>query len=317
MAKSRFSESYADQLAAFYGAELATAVTAEPQQAHISGTEFDINYVRLNADQGSRPVLYVPGLTEGIVSQAPFVTALAAEGFDITLPDQNRQKILADAATNRKDATYTQAVNYLSVLRTAQLAKDGPVDVITHSYGSLIFECMARIADEKGRSSFTGSHVVMLAPAGIAKESPLGLAKRWVQMLLSENSATKDFQTAPEMVRAGAKNLAANLPRTLRETGDIASRRIDFKRLFASGIGSIAVLSYAEDPLYGHKVLAPYMQEALEAGVSWSVPYSLQRLADGTVRGGKDASHGDEQFNPNRVANAVEQILQLERQKDA
>lgn len=317
MAKPWFSERYTDQLTTFYGAELALAVTAEPQQARISGTEFDINYVHLNVGEGSRPVFYVPGLTEGIVSQAPFVTALAAEGFDITLPDQNRQKILSDALTNHKDATYTQAVNYLSVLREAQLDKDGPVDVITHSYGSLIFERMARIALEKGYSSFKGSHVVMLAPAGIAKESPHGLAKRWLKLMLSEKNVTRDFQPTPEMLQAGAKNLAANLPRTLRETWEIASRRIDFKSLFAAGVGSLAVMSYAEDPLFGPEALAPYMKSVLEAGVTWSVPYSLQRLPNNKLRGGKDASHCDEQFNPSRVVNAVAQILLPARQKVA
>lgn len=317
MAKARFSESYKEQLEELAGYDLASAVTDEPHSAQIEGTEFTIEYVRLNAGADSRPVLYVPGFTEGIIAKAPFAAGLAHQGFDVTLPDQNRKKILADTLTDRKDATFSQAINYLSVLRAAELDAGGPVDVVTHSYGSMVFECMARIAKERSWRCFDDSNVVMLAPAGIVKESPTGLGKRWLHMMIAENGTSKDFQPSGEMLRAGAKNLAANVPRTIREAWELSSRRIDFKQLFAWGIGTMAALSYAEDPLYGSVALEPFMPEVMNEGVSWSEPHSLQLMPDGRVRGGKDASHNDEQFNPSRVVNAVAQILKLEQQKRA
>lgn len=193
MAKISFGEQYKAQLLEAYGEDITSQITAEPHVAYVLGTDHTIPYVRLQAGASERPVLYVPGFTEGIVAKAPFAAALAQEGFDVTLPDQNHKKILKDTLTNKKNATYSQAMNYMSVVLAEGLDESGPVDVVTHSYGSLIFEAMAKLASERQWHSFEGSNVVMLAPAGITQETSLGLGKRWVEMLKQQMRGKKDF----------------------------------------------------------------------------------------------------------------------------
>lgn len=307
------SPAYQEQMLSLYSAETVRTIAEDWQHADLAHQPGEkILYVRLGAETatGPRPVLYVPGYTEGIVAKAPFAAELAEKGFDVILPGQNRKKILRDSLS-KKNATHSQAMNYLAVI-TAEGLDDQTVDVVTHSYGSLIFQAMQRVAHDRGQSTFQGAKLVELAPAGTnADESLLRLGARFARHMISESRTQKDFPDPKnEMMKAGTKNMLANFPRTVRETLHLARTRLDYNELALSGLASITVLGYAEDKLFPHRILASTIEKAWEDNltVSYATPISLQSV-DGKPRGGKDASHNDEQFNPLRVAGAVAQIL--------
>ena len=107
------------------------------------------------------------------------------------------------------------------------------------------------------------------------------------------------------MLAAGIRNFRVNIPRSGSEAHALLKRKIDYPSLL-NRLGSLTVLSYAEDKLYSQEVLYPAMEQAVDKGVSWAVPITI----DGKYDGHKpDATHNDEQFNPSRVAASVAEIL--------
>jgi hypothetical protein len=156
------------QLAGQFGEDIAAQLNQRrfAPLSHDEGQTVPYTRVFPSADaenQLDRPVLYVPGFTEGEVAKAPFAAALAEQGATVILPGQNRSKIVRDAVMGR-NATCAAARNMLSVMECEGLM-DGGVDVVTHSYGSLIFEAMTTLTRAQGRSTFEDSRVVMFRPA--------------------------------------------------------------------------------------------------------------------------------------------------------
>lgn len=314
--EASISPGYAERLAQDYDPSVVNAI-AYDNWKHTDLMHQDgelLLYVRLQPERlgveqaHDRPVLYVPGFTEGIVAKAPFAAEMASRGFDIILPGQNRKSILKDAL-GKKNATHSQAMNYLSVLEDEGL-KDTPVDVITHSYGLPIFQTMHRLATERGWTAFDDSTLIAAAPAGSnTNEGLMRLGWRFGKHMIAENGTRKDIED-PAMLEAGAKNMLANIPRTMREVWHLAHKKVDYEELATSGL-RVVVLGYAEDRLFAHAQLMTTMEDALEHGISYATPISLEEDPDeiGAIRGGRDASHNDEQFNPSRVAGAAAQIL--------
>jgi len=289
-----------------------------------SSTQSDeiIPYVRVGEPSAQRPVLYVPGFTEGIEAKAPFAIEMARQGAEMILPDQNRKRILKHAVTGGADATHSQAQNYLDVLRAEGLHKQsGSVDIVAHSYGSLIFDEMHRIATDENLPCFKDARVVLLAPAGTnTKENFATLTGRFLHGVVTENftGKVKDFPDENgDALKAGMAIVRANVPRAIRETFELAARRVDYARLMRSEIGQLAVLSYAEDDVFPARLAQAAIETmfadrgADAVDVSWATPISLQpdRKNPDAIRGGRDASHNDEHFNPARVVGAVMQVL--------
>lgn len=227
-----------------------------------------------------------------------------------------------------------EAVNMMSVLRAEQLLQPNRrVDVITHSYGSLIFEEMYKIAARHGKRVFDDSEVIMLAPAGLnGKEHAASLGYRFLRMLHAETKIHKDFDDERgEMFAAAQGHTVANVPRAVFEGLELARRRLNLSYLLNSSIGRLTVMNYAEDTLFpdrlAQKRLASYLDatdmSAPDMKLQWAIPISTQQVpaAAGSdkvsigygkeLRLGADANHNDEQFNPSRVAGAVSQVLNL------
>lgn len=305
------SPEYTHLLGIRYGETIAARLANDWRSAPLTSDPADaIPYVRVGVPFTSpRPILYVPGFTEGIVAKAPFAAEMHNRGFDFILPGQNRRKLVKNAL-GKKDATAAQAENYLAVLDAEGLPDGQPVDVLPHSYGSLIFEAMLKMAPER----FQGSRVIILAPGGSNEDETLPrLGGRFAKHMRSERKTRKYFgDNTGDMMKAGSKNMLANLPRSLREVRHLAHDRVDYEAMMQSGIASLMVLGYAEDVLFPHRVLEKTMQRT---GVPYATPYrsfptsKSSPAAPETLRGGTDASHNDEQFNSRRVGAAVAQLL--------
>jgi len=308
------STRYIERLAQRYPAEHIAELAYNwrlAELAHQPGKQ--IPYVRLNKGASETPpVLYVPGFTEGIVAKAPFAAELAMNELDVILPDQNRRKVQRNPK-GKKDATHAQALNYLSVLESEELT-NSPVDVVTHSYGSLIFDDMHKVAETRGWTAFDKAVVIMLAPGGTNEnETAWHLGRRFLAMIRSEGKRTpKDFpDEGGEMFKAGRRHALANPGRLAREVWELKTKHVDYERLVSSGLAHMAILGYAEDVLYPEDVYRSAIEKAVSAGVSYATPIELSEWSDGQPRMGIHATHNDEQFNPRRVANAVAEILQL------
>lgn len=305
----------------------AQEVFGAPSSNHEGET---IPYVRVGvADTGERPVLYVPGFTAGIEARLPFALAMAKRrGVEVILPGQNRVEILKDGLTGKKDATHSQAANMMDVLTHAGLAdKEGSVDVVTHSYGSLIFEAMAKIAQTHELPCFAGANVAMMAPAGLnVREHALALGWRFLRGFRNEADMQKDIfdinyyeALGAEIFEAGKKNALANIPRTIREAWELSRRRLNIIELRRSGIGSLAILPFAQDDVFPAHLQRRAIEQAFAADampggenlapLTWATPISLQGKDDEPIRGGRDAGHNDDQNNPARAVGAVFQVL--------
>lgn len=324
---------------------------ANTRYVDVPFSDEQLAYGRVNEGQGV-PTLFVPGFSEGVTSKAPFALELARpgdshDGLDIILPDQQRQGMHLSGQVNERgkpvnEATHTQALGYMAVLERE--VENGPVNIITHSYGSLVFQAMTKIAAERaettGRNILDGANVVMLAPGGsYENESMPRLMGRFVKYVLSETVSHKAFPDQKnEQMKAGLRHIFKNFRRSWHEARALASERVDYPALMGSGIGSLAVMAYAEDKLFSYKQLDESMEQAIEAGATYMTPVhfdpeltakltgiadeAVERLRAKGVESDRTkfmtkkisvlgATHNDEQFNPKRVAGAVKQHLGL------
>lgn len=304
-------DAYAAQLTNRYGESISYQIAGSALRSallpHQTG-EF-IDFVEVEPDTPAlehKKVLLVPGFGVGIINKASLAAELAAQGRHAILPGQNRHGILKDE-TGRANPTYTQARNYLAIM---DAAASGPVDVVTNSYGSLVFDEMVRLEPDR----FKESDVVMLAPAGSIRGQRLpAMGRQWLRMMKSESNRDRPMEFPDpnnDTGRASAKVLLANIPRTVREIGDLWRRTVDYGRLSRS-VGSLVVLSYAEDYMYPEEKLSPMLSAAVEAGyITWATPVSPDRVVSGEMAyAGEGAVHDDEQYNPSRVVSAALQLL--------
>jgi len=282
-----------------------------PQQPGVA-----IQCVRVNDEAlptAPRPVLFVYGFTAGIVANAPFGAALAARGFDVVLPDQNRVGILKNP-NGKRDATYNQAVNLAAIIEAEGLEQTG-LDVVTHSYGSLIFGELLKHATQSGWRCFEDSKVAMLAPAGIKHdETVLGFLRRYRALLRSgrqlERFDDSYWAHEKEIFGSGEDYLRANKWRALLEAWDIIYKRLALSDLLQQGVIKIVLMPFAEDALY-----SPVALEASIGQVVNDKVINIDPIYEDTdkygPRAGRGAHHSDQQLNPERVAHAVAQFFKV------
>jgi pimeloyl-ACP methyl ester carboxylesterase len=267
--------------------------------------------------QSDRPIFIVPGFSGGILNKAPLAVDLASRGHQVIVPGENRSGLLVNSR-GRCDATLSQAENLMAVLRAENLDdKPNSVYVIAHSYGSLIFEAMLKLATERGLPCFDNSSVVMTEPAGfIDYESLPRLAYGYLTDSFIERYFTeKDFPHTTQSLNAPRAYVLANKYRSFREVLDIAHHKIDYQTLLRSSIGSLAILSFARGRIFSSRAQQKTIREMLampDATVPflWATPISLASDKQGTsLRLGQDAMHNDDMINPSRVGGAIAQLI--------
>lgn len=315
------------------------------------GEGLQLQYSRINEDNGAL-TFYANGFLEGRIAKTPAALALAetnasGPGLDVVYTDNQRKGTIDPSGKETpRDALRAQALGLLSVMRAE--TRDGqPVNVLGHSMGSLVVQEAVRIAKEEGSDLFNQANIVLLAPAGLYKQENMPrLMGRFARLVLgSELVSKKDFKDPKGvMIKAGIRNAFANVRKYWAEARAVGRERIDIKEMLAAGIGSLAVVTYGKDTLYGDKHHESVTEAFDDARVSWLTPISAdspeiekrksktQKILDrmdasgrqysdeqkqlvrrmlmkkATVRG---ATHNDEQFNPRRVADAIKQHLNI------
>ena len=309
-----FSPAYTKQLLEHYPAEIVDQIVGTPEQAPLPyqpGQEIPFVHVYPIERKHERPILYIPGFVEGINNKASLAAELASQGYEVILPGQNRQGLLKNEH-HKRDATYTQARNYLAVAEAA--APNQPLDLVTHSYGSLILNRMVDLDPER----FADSRAVALAPAGtIQEETVLTLMRRWRKYITAPVSARgpMEFPDPPGTTPIeGVRTLLSNIIRTALEVRALGRERVNYPKL-AQKLGALSVLSHAEDPLFPQELQASTLDDAINAqatpNLSWATPvrYPSADHPEPLTYGGQGAGHDDEQYYPSRVAGAISQIL--------
>lgn len=298
-------------------AEILTALGATEQHIHslnnpqgISfGEDQRVPYVWLNGVNGAfKPtIFYVPGFTENPISNAPLGVTLANQGFNVILPGNYSGPVERNAA-GRKDALHTRAKAYSAIVKATRVFDR--VQFVTHSMGSLVAQNMAAQATSEDHNVFEGASVVMLAPSGISdSDSVFQLSQRNTANLKQEKKREpQEFNDdTKESEKACLRTLTTNPLRSLREMRELVRRGGFDPRIFAeAGVASVALVGYANDPLYtdAHIVGAYHDLNAVDVPTTYVTP-----LVPGMDR--MSATHNDEQANPSRVAPVVRHLLMV------
>ena len=277
-----------------------------------SGTDHSIEYVDTRKlepgieENKERLLFYVPGFTEGIVAKSPFLVSLKEKGIDVIMPNQHRE-----GTPKVKDTTRKQALDYMAIIGNEGL-QHKKVNLFGHSYGSMVAAEMVGLADEMGWTCFEDAEVILGAPAGIGnKTGVLNLGSRFMKMLKSEGKASHKeiYDNSGEMFKAGQKTLLANPLRAAKEVLALHKYRINAKRL-GHKVGGVSVLGYSNDKLFTHEILEGGIDSFISHGARYMTPIRFITTRDGVeVDHGRPATHNDEQFNPTRVAGAVNELI--------
>lgn len=232
----------------------------------------------------------------------------------------------------------------LLAILNAEALSDQSVDVITHSFGSLVLARAADLAKERGLKCFDekeGSHTIFVAPAGTnEKENLFTLGYRWGRFIVREanplpigNFYTKELDPSGEMLKAGQKNANADKVKTLKEVGSVIKKEKMYKRLGEAGVRPY-IIGFSNDVLMPHhrressiaiheNIISGYSMpidsEGSRVGAFSRAP-SLAEFIEKTGLKGEEAKriwthhyvnqgHNDLLFHPKRTVSAVLQVL--------
>lgn len=224
-----------------------------------------LEYLELQGSPDNNPIVLIPGFTEGKVSLHGFATELCTQGdATVLLPDQYERR--KKGLLIKEQAVHNQAKVLLAMIADRGL-EHVPVDVVAHSFGSIIFDDMARQADELGWTCFEGelgSSVVFLAPAGTnPEETRHSLAKRFGGFVATESKTGWDKAA----LDAGPENVKKDPLKYVGEALAVSSREfvIDYGRLSKIGVRPHVVV-YSNESVYPHELVGDTVGAALEAG---------------------------------------------------
>lgn len=239
-----------------------------------------LEYLELKGGATSNPILLIPGFTEGKVSLHGFASQLCSQGdTTVLLPDQYQRrdkKILSPGHAVRNQAEYL-----LAVIAERKL-QHTPLDVIAHSFGTIIFDAMSKMAAERGWTCFQselGAGAVFIAPAGSnPKESRHGLGRRFGIFVATESKIGWD----PDALKAGPQNVKSDPLKYAGEALAVSSPQnlIDYSQLAANGVRPHIVV-YSNESVYPHELISDTIGVALEAGDIESYSSPLDSRTDG------------------------------------
>lgn len=287
---------YLEQVAEVYPH---AAREASEMPLHSEKTDTDYVVVRARDVHGevvsdAPTVMYIPGFGEGIDNKVSFAGELAARGFNVVLPEQNREQKVRGRSLfskavdflvtkekrqqrrSRLGATALQAEIFQDVIDSASSREEiNPVSaVVTHSYGSLIANEMVG----QNRKAFKDKDMIMLAPAGAIEgvRYPTMIA-RWVKMLISESDKKRRADIPDHKGHTGQssiKRLFKRPSRTFAEVGALRHDKVNFTEI-AQDVMSLHVVPYANDKMYpGEK-----MVDMIEEGFHDCEEYDLDKVA--------------------------------------
>lgn len=302
-----------------------------------------------NQNPEHNPILFIPGYTEGTEIVRDFGITLSELGDRqaIVLNQPDHRSILKSLQGGNLGTKRTvldhQAEAVLAVLRNMGLT-DKPIDFITHSFGSLILQRAAELADLRrirvpfsSRKDADGkrSHSIMIAPAGINPDEDFkSFMSRGARFQAETFKGEKALDPDYLFIRKAFKAVAKNPAKYIRELSPLMRKRIVFKKLGEFGLKP-TVLTYANDPMYPDSVIGENLGQNLRDLEGWTTPLDIGRarlgasyhnagsLEEFRTKSGwrkkmakrawahhyRNSGHNDLLFHPGRTAGAVLQKL--------
>ncbi len=305
------------------------------QEKSIEYAGGSIDYSVIGDTDNPNPILIIPGFTEGRFVMRNFASELSQVGHrkvifpDQPVPDKNRK--------SKMSIIDQHASALLEIIKSEGLS-DRPLDIIAHSFGSLVAVRLAEMAKDQGLTCFEseqGSHSLFISPAGSNdKENLVRLGGRWLKFVKREANPTPVFShltrtldPTGEMLKAGQKNAKANLAKTLEEIIALSKKEKIYGDLGRLGLKP-HIFGYANDTLYPHKVIKAVMEANGKVLHGYSVPIdnggvgasNFEEFRQKSGLSGKqakaawahhyrNAGHNDWLFHPERTVKAVLQIF--------
>lgn len=301
---------FAAQISEQFHADIAASLLREPYTLPLSrdaSLQIPYHVAEPLHQSVADTIFYVNGWIEGPINKLPFAAELARQGAQVVLPDAVRKGYVKDHM-NPKDPVDTQAQDMLDIIRHE--ADGERVTLLAHSMGALVANRMVMMDPER----FADASLIMLAPAGTSPEERYGsLGVRWLRFMreATRKQLPEQFPDPTGVkVRASQARIMADLPRSYRELLNLKGEYINYHRL-AERVGRIAIMPYAEDPLYPQAFLEPTFARLLtnnppqNLSIMTPVTFELHDKKTGKPLIGSGASHADEEVNPTRVASAV------------
>lgn len=259
-----------------------------------------IEYVILGRNnEDHNPVAIVPGFTEGLIALHNFGKYLAEDGERQVLVTEQPEvghKLKIDAVDHQAEA-------WLATIE-ANGWQNRSVDVVAHSFGSIVFDRAAMLAYLRGWKCFDsqlGSKTVFVAPSGTnPDESLISMTPRYLKLMKTivagkEKADSKTAENGKEILDQGLKSTLKQPRKYAKEIAPILGDRVKYSRLGAVGVKP-HVIAYNSDQLYSHRIIGPTLLENLEHTDGYSMPVD------------KEATHNHLLYN-NLTAKAVLQIL--------
>lgn len=290
------------------------------------------------------PILIIPGYTEGHIALTNFAEQLADER-QVLVPEQpNYRSIIKSWSKGRKNAGLSavdhQAEAMLAIIEDNDLSKQ-PVDLVAHSFGALILERAAELAQKRQWTCFDadrGARSVLIAPAGTYdKESLFKITPRFTKLLGA--IASNETALNPKIAKNGPKEFISKPIQHTREVWPIARKKIAYDQLANLKLRPF-ILQYVEDPLYSDGIIGPKIVSSLEYTAGYASPIDAtgiqassfedfrtkfrikngiedeeltedqeDKLKEEWSRHYRSAGHNDLLYNPQRTARAVLQFL--------
>jgi hypothetical protein len=301
------------------------------------------------ADPSSNKMVVVPGFTQGIEQLRTFGEALAENGQrEVFVLDQlERYKKMLDFSG--KQGLEQQVETLLALLEDRGLTHErvdfvgNSIASIVLAKAAIRadergWNCFKHEPDEEGRRSNT----FFISPSGIKpKEGKISLGLRWALWIARNGGDDKILDPTREFYKAGQRHFFEDIPKTFNEYFAQAKNKIDFRKLGSAGIKPHIVgfandmlmpyqdvteyLDYIEGAhsLVDHAGNAPIYKKVVDGEVQ-TLPYpgakSFDEFKALTGFTGKEArqhwvhhyraaEHNNMQFNPDRTARFISQVL--------
>ena len=299
--------------------------------------EGQVNYLKIGQDNpNANPIVIVPGSTQGVEVLEDFGVELSRLGNrKVYVLDQfKRQERNWDKLkpfTREGRLGLEQQTSTLLQLLSYKDLTQKPVDFVANSFGAPVAVRAAEVAAERGWSCFnaeTGSHMALISPAASKKgEFFLPIGGRFGWWLLEYPRVNKYLDPNNEMLKAGVQNFIEDLPKTINEMRAFAKVRIPYKKLGEIGIKPV-VLGYASDKMMPYRIMDSTLEPNMDQLSGIATIVDPENIAAGnfsefkqkTGLSGKAAKeawahhyrradHNDQQFHPQRSAQAILQIF--------
>lgn len=271
-----------------------------------SGGLVDYETVGDFIDQNHNPIVVVPGYARGKVGYRGVGTGLSEQGHRaVVIVDQPHWTVSEKIKFGKMgglSAIDHQAEALLAVLQDSKL-DSRPVDFVAHSFGAVILERAAQLAQERGMDmapfdSSKGSHSVFVGPAGsIEGDNFKKMKARFNENIKQSEANNRRGNTDHQDINdEGALYSKKNI-KTIREALALGKSQISYADLGKYGLKPL-VLGFPKDVVASHDLMSSNIAANSEFTSGYAMPISSP-----------EGTHDEVVFAPQSTINSILDFL--------